>query len=201
MRRRMLINPAFDNDLPDGYKRVNYLESTGAQYIDSLIIPTTGTIIHIKISGFPVTGVDEYVFGIREGNDNFSLGQYNNAYVSAYGNIQIYPMPLDYNDVMLDILFGSKKLEIKYPNSKTLTATFNAGGLSLSKHLSIFAWNKNNQITNFSKMKLYLVSIMEKDEVIADMIPCLDNNKTPCLYDTVRKQTFYNSGSGEFTYG
>ena len=32
------------------------------------------------------------------------------------------------------------------------------------------------------------------------MIPCLDENGVPCMYDTISKQTFYNQGTGEFKW-
>ena len=34
-----------------------------------------------------------------------------------------------------------------------------------------------------------------------DMIPVLDGNDTPCLYDKVTKQFFYNQGTGQFIAG
>ena len=33
-----------------------------------------------------------------------------------------------------------------------------------------------------------------------NLIPALDRNGTPCMYDTVSKQTFYNERTGEFLY-
>ena len=33
-----------------------------------------------------------------------------------------------------------------------------------------------------------------------NLIPALDRNGTPCMYDTVSKQNFYNAGTDEFLY-
>ena len=33
-----------------------------------------------------------------------------------------------------------------------------------------------------------------------NLIPALDRNDTPCMYDTVSKKTFYNAGTGKFLY-
>ena len=43
--------------------------------------------------------------------------------------------------------------------------------------------------------------IYAENNLVCDLIPCLDTNGTPCMYDTVSKQTFYNQGTGEFLYG
>ena len=36
---------------------------------------------------------------------------------------------------------------------------------------------------------------------VLNLIPCLDSDNKPCMYDTVSKKTFYNNGTGEFLYG
>lgn len=37
--------------------------------------------------------------------------------------------------------------------------------------------------------------------LIADLIPVLDYDDTPCMYDKVSGEFFYNQGTGEFLYG
>jgi hypothetical protein len=37
--------------------------------------------------------------------------------------------------------------------------------------------------------------------LVADFIPVLDLNDTPCMYDKVSGELFYNKGTGEFLYG
>ena len=34
-----------------------------------------------------------------------------------------------------------------------------------------------------------------------DLIPVLDKNNIPCMFDKVTKQFFYNQGTGQFLYG
>lgn len=38
-------------------------------------------------------------------------------------------------------------------------------------------------------------------DVYYDLIPCLDDNGRPCMFDRVSRKSFYNSGTGEFLYG
>ena len=39
------------------------------------------------------------------------------------------------------------------------------------------------------------------DKLIQDLVPCLDSAGVPCMYDLVEKKTFYNQGTGSFTWG
>jgi hypothetical protein len=49
-------------------------------------------------------------------------------------------------------------------------------------------------------MKLYSFKVFNNGVLVQNLVPCLDNNATPCLYDLVSKQTFYNQGTGTFDY-
>ena len=50
------------------------------------------------------------------------------------------------------------------------------------------------------KGKIYRFKISENDVLVRNFIPCLDANQTPCFYDLVTETTFYNSGSGTYSY-
>lgn len=52
-----------------------------------------------------------------------------------------------------------------------------------------------------STMKLYYFTVEQNGKKICDMIPVLDLNLRPCMYDKVSGKLFYNQGSGEFLYG
>ena len=54
----------------------------------------------------------------------------------------------------------------------------------------------------FSATKIYYLKFYDSsDLLISNYVPCLDSDNKPCMYDTVSKKTFYNSGTGEFLYG
>ena len=50
------------------------------------------------------------------------------------------------------------------------------------------------------KLRLKRFYITRNGAYTLNLIPTLDRNGTPCMYDTVSKQTFYNAGTGEFLY-
>lgn len=48
--------------------------------------------------------------------------------------------------------------------------------------------------------KFYYVKIWEGNTLVRDIIPVLDENGTPCVYDKVTKQYFYNKYNGIISY-
>ena len=56
-------------------------------------------------------------------------------------------------------------------------------------------------IQNHLDLSIYEVEVTQKDSIIRDFIPVLDEDNKPCLYDKVEKKYYYNQGTGEFLYG
>ena len=61
----------------------------------------------------------------------------------------------------------------------------------------IFDVGNNNWTGNKAIMRLYSYT----DGDAQQLVPCLDANGVPCLYDLISKTAFYNQGSGSFTWG
>ena len=59
----------------------------------------------------------------------------------------------------------------------------------------------NNGLSNPAYMKLYYCKIYDNGTLVRDFIPVLDWNMTPCMYDRVTEQLFYNQGTGDFVAG
>ena len=61
----------------------------------------------------------------------------------------------------------------------------------------IFDVGNNNWAGNKAVMRLYGYS----DGDAQNLVPCLDSDGVPCLYDLVGGTTLYNQGTGSFTWG
>lgn len=61
----------------------------------------------------------------------------------------------------------------------------------------IFDVGNNNWSGNKAVMRLY--SYADGDKQL--LVPCLNVDGVPCLYDIIGKTTFYNQGTGSFTWG
>jgi hypothetical protein len=58
----------------------------------------------------------------------------------------------------------------------------------------------NGNFSASSVIRLFTAKITQGATVIHDLVPVLDDTGTPCMYDKVSKQCFYNKGTGSFGY-
>lgn len=58
---------------------------------------------------------------------------------------------------------------------------------------------RNNATTH--QLHLYSLKQTSNEKLQIDLVPCLDNTGTPCMFDLVTRKPFYNSGTGEFIVG
>ena len=193
------------------YYELNYIESTGTQYIN------TGTPIgaNYKVDGvfsLPAIQSDKYFFGVRGRSADmaytFAVVQYSATSVwASYDNnhdsdwIQKtfnWVANTDYH-IVLDMKSGSQLFSI---NDNVLST----GSLSFSSNserpLYIFAFNNNGTAGNLSSQKCKSLKIYYNDELIRDFVPAMrKSDYVVGLYDSVNNQFYTNVGSGTIQYG
>lgn len=160
----------------DSDSTIDYIESTGEQYID------TGIVIkenYRVIIDFQLT--KEYsavMFGVVDNgmwNVSFQANILNGAFDEAYG-----------------FKFSQKTLLER-------TVAYGHAGRNYINTAYLFGRNWEGNIGCVS-MKLFNFTITnEKGEIIQWLIPAIDREGVVCLYDKVTKTFFYNQGTGEFT--
>lgn len=183
--------------------KIEYLEGTGTQYIDTGIIPTANTGIRIEAERTS-DNLDLYILGLRNdsGNTRWCLGNAN-RYFWGYGT-----WSGDYTrtrHVVLDLNYNNDK---KYylRNYYTLSSVYSESLPSLSfvpaYSIYLFWTNGYGRLANYGKWqgKLYSVKITEGTSVVMDLIP-VRKGQVGYMYDKVSGRIFGNSGSGNFTLG
>lgn len=193
---RLYKDSGADNDLPVGFKRVEYLESSGGPYIDTGIGVKSNTVVK-AIFSIASTATGRSYFGARNStNERFQIvnsfgigsGYFYNASIYPIAN-QKYEIEMHANgDVYLD---GVKR--------NATNGTFSP--VAFDRSLYIFSTNYYDGSGVPSASTFWKVQILEGDVLVRNFIPALDTTNTPCMYDTVTQTAFYNQGSGEFTYG
>lgn len=200
-----LGNVLYKAELPSMFRKVNYIESTGTQYIDTGIKLNQNSKLEMLISHFDTNG-NRRTFGSRTSatSDNFSVvsgpvggtmsivtdfHNYKNnrlAYVidgEEYLNISIDNKKLKINDVEQNVTIYS---DFTTPENAYL---FNCSG------------NYPTGYTN-AKMRLYSCKIYENDKIVRNFIPCYRKaDEEIGLFDTVTKVFFVNLGAGKFLKG
>lgn len=195
------------NGLPQGYQQCKYIGSTGTQYIDTGVKGNS----EIKIDTvFEITNTKQvqFFFGSRK-----STSVQTFVFLSVSGANNPWSFRSDFNNKIGQIQTKKISNMTGYPlfhviKNKNVTTIENNefindisyGNFTSNYNIYIFAANTNNTASNFSYMKLYSFKVFKNDILIQNLIPCLDDNDVPCLYDLVSKTTFYNRGTGTFDY-
>lgn len=195
--------------IPTEYQEVEYLESTGTQYID---LPY----------GFDVTDKVEIVgsIDIDARNDNFMISpaQWNTS--SRFAMLGVYESlnkrnfscglgnkntvnrlePLYQNDGLIHKWVYENKRFTVYNDASYIITSGNLSDATFgdtTEHLILFYGYNSNTSGKICKYIQY-----KNNECILNLIPCYrKSDSEPGMYDTVSKTFYINSGTGTFLVG
>lgn len=195
IRRRVLLYDSF-NGLPGTYKRVEYLQSTGTQWIDTGIL--TSETLKIYSMFTTDNNSSSFVYGVRSSHatitcasgtsTNWGYARWgNSAYAARVPNgtvkIEQDSSGIDYNGT-----HWGYNLNQNVVSAEGYTITVFAGRTSLTEVSSLFVG------------KIYYFRIKDNGKLVCNLIPCLrKSDSKPGMYDTVSKTFLTNAGTGEFS--
>lgn len=190
------------------YNPLKYLESTGTQYIDTGYIPTANT--SFELSGVDMdynSGTTRFGSRVDAKNENYCLTAIaSNDFRFTYGSGQ--------STTSIQYIYNTHKLAKKVSfsaSTKVCTITFNDDTIesspafnatpltSSAQSIYLFAFNNNGSAV-LGTSKVSALRIFEGNTLVRDMIPVLDTNGIPCMWDRVTNKLFYNQGTGTFAY-
>ena len=183
--------------LPSGYKRLEYIQSSGKQYINTAFNPNQDTRVVIS---FEPTQTKTWTgaFGARNATND-----------SEYG--VDFPSGTEIRSV-----FGSETLSIaisgmlarfdvdKNKNICTINgATITNAAQIFQANYPIWIFDKNTAGAKWSpiSMKLYSCQIYDNGTLVRDYIPCQTTSGEIGLWDDVNMLFYGNAGTGAFTAG
>jgi len=190
------------------YKELEYIESTGTQYIDTLYIPKINTKLEldVKFSGnfksnglsiFSSSNYNTSVFQLNFGATGGLYSWINKPYENG-GTIENFSITDDIRQNRNTITMQSGF--ISYGTvSRTLSIKTTDNDISL---ILFGARKQDNSMNVFAAYNMYVygLKLYESDTLKRNFIPVLDYNNVPCLYDKVEGKFYYNKGTGEFLY-
>lgn len=183
--------------LPEGYKELEYIESSGTQYIDTGVKPNQDT--RVVFDYFPVATKNTTMFGSRtstSSNDRFLVLHANNndKLRSDYGGTNVDTGTKPTSRTVID-----KNKAITTIGDRSWTNS--AASFSGTYPMTLCALNNGGSITLKSSIRLYSCQIYDNGTLIRDYIPCTSAEGTVGLYDLVKKQFYGNAGTGSFQAG
>ncbi len=196
--------------LPAGYTRLEYIQSTGTQYIDTGVKGNLNTRAELdfKFSAYTPTSGEKYgnMLGFRtDQNQQAFLCGTTNGYINEGTKLfcqfdTVTPTILQdaFIDLNRHVLTLSKdgfyidNISYRtYPNATTFTTT---------KNITLFAYFSSSNFS-YGKFIAYSFKLWDGNTLVRNFVPAKDSNNEIGMYDTVSGQFFRNQGSGSFTAG
>lgn len=198
----------YDNGLPIDFEHVEFLESTGTQYIDTLLKPVANMSIRTKLQvtyyqdssavlgavGTYYNAEHPFVFmpQIRRGSSVFAYcgwagleGNITNKYEEGMP----YMLELKAKDVYVNGEAVKWEFQLTLPQKE-----------GSSSYLLFAVYNTAGTTSISRGMRCYELKDSVGERLRCNLLPALDPTGAPCLFDTVTRKPFYNRGTGEFLY-
>lgn len=206
-----IYNPQFAGSLayeglPKEYRRVQYIKSTGVEYIDTNLSAPEGFEVEIKINIDKVTGSWAPILGAHEPS-----APYKRNFI-AYGSNK--KMEMDAGDKITqtsvtlagdDVIKASNVKNNFYLNvngtTYNPTITTNSSNIAYSGR-TLHLLHNNGYDLGYTTGKVYYCKITVGGALVRNFVPVarLTDNKIG-LYDTINGVFYTNQGLGEFNAG
>lgn len=207
MKRRLMALEKSGGGLPSSYTAVDYLQSTGAQWIEMGVAPNQNTkaVLKIKINTFTSRGAS--LIGSR--TDINSDDQFT-TYLDDYGGTRfLFRMDgqpkttswtgLTTNKIYIVTLSGTEMKAELEDGTAVFSKTFSVPDFTSTVTMALF---RSKGVSGaYFQGRIYSCKHYSGDELIQDFVPCLDTDSVPCMFDLVSRKPFYNVGTGSFTWG
>ena len=182
--------------LPQTVNFVNYIQSNGTQFIDTLFIPNQNTKVVMEAQLISAGQVYPAPFG----TDNTDT---NSFYVFFFGGTT---WAANFNSSRYSVTGGETDRCVFSLDSSAFVVNsasvqISQGNFQSDYKLFLFCINRGSSVDNKANMKLFSCQIYDNGTLVRDYLPCLDKDGVACLYDKVSETYFYNQGTGEFIAG
>ena len=188
--------------LPTGYKRLEYIQSSGTQAINTGFIPNQLTRVVCRAVLTP-GGNTNFLFGARKSTsvDAFYIVYSTSGYYrQGYGTQQLnFDAALNATTPLIFDANGRFATIIK--DAATTTQSGTASTFTAPNSLYLFACNTNGTIAYSTSITMYSCQIYDNGTLVRNYIPCKNASGTIGLYDEVNNVFYTNAGTGAFIAG
>ena len=197
-------------DIETDYIELDYIESTGTQYIDTGFIPNQDTRVIIDcIVNIPNVSMDEHagvICVIDSGGKTFGLG-YDNGINASEGkcifsyNTSKKELKDNYESLGTRHVFDINKNKLLRNGVELCSATSTSFQCNAPLYLS--AINRNGVVYSYNttSLALYSCKIYDNDILVRDFVPALHPDGTAGLYDKVNNKFYMSASDTHFNAG
>ena len=202
-------NPAYV--VPDGYTQLEYIESTGTQYIQTGISAPNGFRISCEIMNN--LGAYSTICAARPTNVNVDnnglywegssqIGVGAGGWATGGSRVTNKKYQVDASTIVGNLFFKLDDVSQSFSFNPSYPQTNQRSGNLLTLFATI---NMEGEVKGFAQDTLYAAKIytsIDDSELVGDFIPCKRTSDNAIgLYDLVSNSFFENAGTGTFTAG
>lgn len=184
--------------LPSGYTRLEYIESTGTQYVNTGVLVSKNIEIKLKFMLTSITnhGIVGYMQSASSGTNRFAVFQYGGAWYFDFGNDSTGRISGGSfsSNTLYDITVGNRYIKNNETESNIIRGSV-ISNLTNSNSISILCE------TDCGIGKIYSCQIYDNGTLVRDFIPCQKPDGAIGLWDDVNSVFYGNAGTGTFTAG
>lgn len=192
--------------LPSDYKECEYLESSGTQWIDTeYALKTDIAKLDIQFMNIANNSNKNLCSSSANNTKSFGLYQAASSTITPYNGKAMDASTIPATGAIVNVTLETLGI------NKTSTAVINGTSQSRNQTTSIISnvsfglFTKNDSTKSYItermvSARIYYCKLWDNNVLVRDFVPCLDNNGVPCMFDKVTNQSFYNNGTGQFTY-
>lgn len=189
-----------DHSLPSGYTPIEYIQSSGTQYIDTGFKANQDTKVVMRVALTAVMRDEDAFFGGRTTSTskaymlsyNSDSSFYRYFYGNSYYTTALTGDPMTKQVIIYDkntVTIGNESYSCEY-------STFQC-----DYTLYLLALNKAGQVDRNVAAKLYSCRIYDNGTLIRDFVPCTNASGVAGLYDTVNGVFYTDAAGGAFSAG
>lgn len=182
--------------LPSGYTKLEYIESSGTQYIDTGVssFPAQSTRVILDVNW--LSGLGCY-FGCTQSQRNW--------YVEAFQSTKIYSGFLDESrSANIATVIGRYTVDKNGASTNVNGVKIDHAGAntSISKSIYLLANNGSSGVSGIADAaRIYSCKISSSSGLIRQFVPCKNSSGEVGLYDEVNDVFYGNAGTGVFIAG
>lgn len=165
--------------LPSTYRKLEYIQSSGKQYIDTGVIVKDITEIKVDFQAVTIlSGENQYASSWVDYSNHIQIGISGNTFIDSGG--------------------------VTYSQTSSVTARTQAVGVPLgvvNLHLYLFAQSESTGALHYSSGRIFSCQITTADGLVRNFVPCKNPDGVIGMYDVVNDKFYQNSGSDTFIAG